>query len=149
MKCCCKLQVFSECVQVFLWEIVSVALSGHVNVMALAGVESGVVRIQTSGDICVGRLTSEVFNICSENYWGYTCWVPCIQSRHMMVDLPKVGKVWLWYKIDWVMESSTAMLSSLVTPRYLVLMSQWAEKFPCGMLRVKNHGWWFVMTYPE
>ena len=33
----------------------------------LAGVESGVVRIQTSGDICVGRFTSEVFLICNEH----------------------------------------------------------------------------------
>ena len=35
--------------------MVSVALSGHINMMVLAGVESGVERIQTSGDICVGR----------------------------------------------------------------------------------------------
>ena len=35
--------------------------------MVLAGVESGVMRIQTSGDICVGRFTSEVFLICNEH----------------------------------------------------------------------------------
>ena len=34
--------------------------------MVLTGVESGVVRIQTSGVICVGRFSSEVFLICSE-----------------------------------------------------------------------------------
>ena len=47
--------------------MVSVAFSGHINMMVLAGVESGVVRIQTSGDIYVGRFTSEVFLICNEH----------------------------------------------------------------------------------
>ena len=35
--------------------------------MVLAGVESGIVRIQASGDICVGRSTSKVFLICNEH----------------------------------------------------------------------------------
>ena len=35
--------------------------------MALAGVESGVVKIQTSGDIWVGKFTSDSFCICSEH----------------------------------------------------------------------------------
>ena len=52
----------------FLMVMVSVALSGHINVMVLAGVESGVMRIQTSGDICVGRFTSEVFLICNKHH---------------------------------------------------------------------------------
>ena len=47
--------------------VVSVAFSGHISVMVLVGAESGVVRIQTSGDICVGRFTSEVFLICNEH----------------------------------------------------------------------------------
>ena len=47
--------------------MVSVAFSGHIRVMVLAGVESGVVRSQTSGDICVGRYTSEVFLICNKH----------------------------------------------------------------------------------
>ena len=33
----------------------------------LAGVECGVMRIQTSGDICVGKFASEVFLICNEH----------------------------------------------------------------------------------
>ena len=45
----------------------SVAFSGHISMMVLAGVESGVVRIQTSGDTCVGKFTSEVFLICNEH----------------------------------------------------------------------------------
>ena len=48
--------------------MVSVALSGHINMMVLAGEESGVMRIQTSGDICGGRFTSEVFLICNEHH---------------------------------------------------------------------------------
>ena len=47
--------------------MVSVAFSGHISMMVLAGAESGVMRIQTSGDICVGRFTSEVFLICNEH----------------------------------------------------------------------------------
>ena len=47
--------------------MVSIAFSGHVSVMVLAGVESGVMRIQTSGDICVGSFISEVFLICNEH----------------------------------------------------------------------------------
>ena len=35
--------------------------------MVLTGVKSGVVRIQTSGDICVSKFTSEVFLICNEH----------------------------------------------------------------------------------
>ena len=36
--------------------------------MVLAGAESGVMRIQTSEDICVGKFTSEVFLICNEHF---------------------------------------------------------------------------------
>ena len=35
--------------------------------IVLAGVESGVVTIQTSGNICVDWFTSKVFLICSEH----------------------------------------------------------------------------------
>ena len=51
----------------FLTVMNVVAFPWHIRVMVLAGVESGVVRIQTSGDICVGRFTSEVFLICNEH----------------------------------------------------------------------------------
>ena len=44
-----------------------VAFPGHIRVMMLAGVESGVVRIQIPSDICVGRFISEVFLICNEH----------------------------------------------------------------------------------
>ena len=35
--------------------------------VVLAGAESGVMRIQTSGGICIGGLTSEVFLICNKH----------------------------------------------------------------------------------
>ena len=47
--------------------MVSVAFSGHIGMMVLSGTESRVVRIQTSVDICVGKLISEVFLICNEH----------------------------------------------------------------------------------
>ena len=52
----------------FLIVMDSVAFPRHINVMVLAGVESGIVRNQTSGDICVGGFTTEVFLICNEHH---------------------------------------------------------------------------------
>ena len=46
----------------------AVVFLGHINVMVFASVESGVVRIQTSGDIWIGSFTSEVFQICNEHH---------------------------------------------------------------------------------
>ena len=48
--------------------IVSIAFSGHINVMVFAGAASGVVRIQTSGAIWVGKFESDAFHICSEHF---------------------------------------------------------------------------------
>ena len=42
--------------------------SGHINVMVFAGVVNGVVRIQTSGAIWVGRLVAEALHTCSEHF---------------------------------------------------------------------------------
>ena len=44
------------------------AFSGHINVMVFAGAAIGVVRIQTSGAIWVGRLVTDGFCICSEHF---------------------------------------------------------------------------------
>ena len=41
--------------------MVSMAFSGHINVMVFAGAESAVVRIQTSGAIWVGKLAIDAF----------------------------------------------------------------------------------------
>ena len=47
--------------------MVSMAFSGHISIMVFAGAASGVVRIQTSGDIWVGKFTSDAFHICNEH----------------------------------------------------------------------------------
>ena len=48
--------------------MVSMAFSGHINVMMFAGAASGVVRIQTSGAIWVGKFVSYAFCICNEHF---------------------------------------------------------------------------------
>ena len=57
---------FSTCTG-FCIMMVSVAFSGDISIMVFAGAESGVVRIQTSGDIWVGKFTSDAFCICNEH----------------------------------------------------------------------------------
>ena len=47
--------------------MVSMAFSGHISVMVLAGAESGVMRIHTSGDIWLGKFMSDAFHICIEH----------------------------------------------------------------------------------
>ena len=58
---------FSMCTG-FCMMMVSMAFSGHINVMVFTGAASGVVRIQTSGAIWVGKFVSDAFCICSENF---------------------------------------------------------------------------------
>ena len=48
--------------------MVSMAFSGHINVMVFTWAVSGVVRIHTSGAIWVGKFVSEVFHICNEHF---------------------------------------------------------------------------------
>ena len=48
--------------------MVSMAFSGHISVMVFAGASIGVVRIQTSGVIWVGKLVIDAFHICSEHF---------------------------------------------------------------------------------
>ena len=48
--------------------MVSMAFSRHINVMVFAGSASGVVRIQTSGAIWVGKFVSDAFCIRSEHF---------------------------------------------------------------------------------
>ena len=58
---------FSMCIG-FCIGMVSMAFSGHINVMVFTGAVIGVVRIQTSGGICVGRLVTEALSICNEHF---------------------------------------------------------------------------------
>ena len=48
--------------------MVSMAFSGHINVMVFAGAASGVVRIQISSAIWVGKFVFDAFHICSEHF---------------------------------------------------------------------------------
>ena len=48
--------------------MVSMAFSGHINVMVFTGAASGVVRIQTSGAIWVGKFVFDAFRICSKHF---------------------------------------------------------------------------------
>ena len=46
----------------------SMAFLGHINVMVFAGAASGVVRIQASGAIWVGKFIPDAFHICNEHF---------------------------------------------------------------------------------
>ena len=48
--------------------MVSMAFSGHFNVMVFIETASGVVRTQTSGAIWVGKFVFNAFCICSEHF---------------------------------------------------------------------------------
>ena len=48
--------------------MVSMAFLGHINVMVFTGAASGVVRIQTSDAIWVGKFIPDVFHICNEHF---------------------------------------------------------------------------------
>ena len=48
--------------------IISMSHSGHISFMVLAGSEGGVVMIQTSGDIWVGKFISDALRICNEHH---------------------------------------------------------------------------------
>ena len=48
--------------------MVPMAFCEHINVMVFTGDVSGVVRIQTSGAIWVGKFISDVFCICIEHF---------------------------------------------------------------------------------
>ena len=57
---------FSMCTG-FCIMMVSITFLGHINVMVFAGAASGVVRIQTSGAIWVGKFIPDAFHICNEH----------------------------------------------------------------------------------
>ena len=48
--------------------MVSMAFLGQINVMVFARAASGVVRIQTSGAIWVGKFIPDAFHICNEHF---------------------------------------------------------------------------------
>ena len=58
---------FSICIG-FCIGMVSMIFPGHINVMVFAGAVTGMVRIQTSGAIGVGRVAVEALHICKEHF---------------------------------------------------------------------------------
>ena len=48
--------------------MVSMAFSGHISVMVFAEAAIGVVKIQISGAILVGKLVIDALHICSEHF---------------------------------------------------------------------------------
>ena len=48
--------------------MVSMAFSGHINVMVFTGAANGAVRIQISGAIWVGKFIPDAFCICNEHF---------------------------------------------------------------------------------
>ena len=116
----------------FWMGMVAMGLSGHINVIVFIGAVTGVVSIQTSGANWVGKLVVIVLHICKEH----------LEAMPLLLLLYRVamqdgglasswkGVIMLqncplasWHAWNCVMESSTAIVASLVTPRYLVFTS--------------------------
>ena len=58
--------------------MVSMGFAGHINVMVFVGAVTGVVSIQTSGAIWVGRLVVEALHICKEHLEAISSLALCI-----------------------------------------------------------------------
>ena len=80
--------------------MVPMAFSGHINIMVIAGAASGIVRIQTSGDIWVGKFTSDAFHICNEHYEVISAVFLAYRAAIQDGGFPKAEKVWLCYRTD-------------------------------------------------
>ena len=106
--------------------------SGHIYVIVFDGAVTGVVRIQTSGAICIGRLVAGALHICNEHLKAISTLLfvyrAAIQDGGFANGWKGVVMLQNWPLVSWqaknyVMESSTAIVESLVTPKYLVSTS--------------------------
>ena len=106
--------------------MVSMAFLGHINVTVFAGAASGVLRIQTSGDTWVGKYTSGTFHICNEHCEVISTVLLAYRAVIQDGGFAKGWKGmvmlqnWLFASQqtqNWVVESSTAMVATLVTPK--------------------------------
>ena len=70
------------------------AFSGHINVMVFSGAAIGVVRIQTSGAIWVGRLVTEALHICNEHFEVISTELFAYKAAIQDGGLLMVEKVW-------------------------------------------------------
>ena len=100
--------------------------------MVFTGAVGGVVRIQTSGAIWVGKFVSDIFHICSEHFeeisavlFAYRAGIPYSgfasgwKGMVMLQNWPYAS----WQTWYWLVESSTAMVAWLVMPKYFVSTS--------------------------
>ena len=100
--------------------------------MVFAEVAIGVVKIQTSGAIWVGRLVTEALNIYNEHFEVISAMLFAYKAAIQDGEFANgwKGVVMLqnwpfapWQAWNWLVESSTAMVASLVTPKYLLFTS--------------------------
>ena len=121
-------------------------LSGQMSVMVAVVAEGGVVNIYTLGASWDVILTSWVFLIHNEHLvkmlhvfflyravmqdGGFTSGWKGVMT---LQNCPLAS----WQVLNWWGDISTAIVSSWVMPRYWVLMSYHAVKFPCGMSKMK------------
>ena len=68
--------------------------------MVLAGAEDGVVMIQTSGDIWVGKFISDAFCFCNEHHEVISAVLLAYKAVAQDCGLIKVEKVLLYYRTD-------------------------------------------------
>ena len=116
--------------------MVVMGLLGHINVKVCIGAEAGVVVIQTSGDIWIGMLVSGALHNCNEHLDMMS--TALFANRVVMQDGGFAngwkGLVMLqnwpfafWQAQNWAGGRSTAIVASLVPPKYFICMSYHAE----------------------
>ena len=100
--------------------------------MVFAGTASGVVRILTSGALWVHKFVVDAFCICSEHFEVISAvlfaYKDVIQDGGFANSCKGVVMLQNWLFAlhqtqTWVVESSTAMVASLVMPKYFVSTS--------------------------
>ena len=100
--------------------------------MVVTGAVASVVSIQTSGAIWVGRLVLVILHICKEHLEAMPVLLFAYRTAMHVGGLAggwKGVEMWqnyplaCWHAWNCVAESSTPIVASLVTPRYLVFMS--------------------------
>ena len=112
--------------------IVSMGFSGDIRLMVSVGAEVGVVSIQTSGVICVGRGMAVDLCSCREHF---DFMLAALLAYRAVMHVGGFAKGWkgveMWQNCPFaclhtsncVVDSSNPIVASLVTPKYFVLMS--------------------------
>ena len=112
--------------------MVSMGFSRHINVMVFVGAVTGVVRTQTSGATWVVGLVIEALPICSEHLEAISALLLTyraamqgggVASGRKVVVILQNWPLSSWHARNCVAESYSAIVASLVTPKYLVCTS--------------------------